>query len=252
MWTLLCLISILIFNECESTFIIPPNLPGPRIVGGYEADAKLTKYQVSVRIKEIENEMGFGWGLYCGGSLIAPDIVLTAAHCVVDMDAIEVEGVIRVMPAEQFVVVMGTLYNFNKTSTTVVRNVKRIAMHDIIFDDDLGSLGNDVALLLLEQSIPLSDVIGTIGLKRVWPTIGSSCRVSGWGATKDSVVSNRLLALTVPLLDTQECNGTSSYNGRVLVGSICAGFMVGGKDSCQGRLTFKIIRSKTGFFKYFR
>ena len=51
--------------------------PGNRIVGGEEADRNEYPWQVMMRIKKGDLDLQF-----CGGSLISPDTVLTAAHCV--------------------------------------------------------------------------------------------------------------------------------------------------------------------------
>ena len=45
---------------------------GERIIGGREAIKARYSYSVS-----LEDD----WGSFCGGSLIAPDVVLSAAHC---------------------------------------------------------------------------------------------------------------------------------------------------------------------------
>ena len=52
----------------------PHNLaPKPRVIGG--VDAEEGRYPYNVALVD-----GFGY-LICGGSLIAPDVVLTVAHC---------------------------------------------------------------------------------------------------------------------------------------------------------------------------
>ena len=47
-----------------------------KIVNGEEADAFQTPWMVS-----LQDDTGFH---FCGGSLIQPDVVLTAAHCTLD------------------------------------------------------------------------------------------------------------------------------------------------------------------------
>lgn len=53
----------------------------PRIVGGEPADRESNKHTVSLRLEVEEDFFSFGAGHKCGASLIAPDILLSAAHC---------------------------------------------------------------------------------------------------------------------------------------------------------------------------
>lgn len=69
-----CIIKLLTvaFKQPEDTL-------EPRIINGTEARVEDTKHLVSIRLKKYDRN--FGSGHICGGSLIAPNKVLTAAHC---------------------------------------------------------------------------------------------------------------------------------------------------------------------------
>ena len=64
------------FNLGATRYLDPSNI---RIVGGAQADENEWAWQVSLQSQPYSF---FPWSHFCGGSLIAPNYVLTAAHCV--------------------------------------------------------------------------------------------------------------------------------------------------------------------------
>ena len=62
------------------------SLAHTRIVGGEEAEAQAWPWQVALVLPR-----GSGFRQFCGGSLIHPRWVLTAAHCVDEVSAEEIQ-----------------------------------------------------------------------------------------------------------------------------------------------------------------
>ncbi|XP_052738132.1 trypsin-1-like [Bicyclus anynana] len=77
-----------------------------------------------------------------------------------------------------------------------------------------------------------------ISLAPSWTTVpaGTILTVSGWGkTTENGTVSSSLMAVRVPAVSSEDCG--KSYNNihmEITINMFCAGFLEGGKDSCQG------------------
>ena len=62
--------------------------------------------------------------------------------------------------------------------------------------------------------------------------------VTGWGRTiSGGDTSNVLLKVEVPIMSNIDCKTNTAYKAEEIFDSmLCAGYMEGGKDSCQVRL----------------
>ncbi len=208
----------------------PKHVPENRIVGGTIADTNEYPWQVALVSAAASDPRN---GQFCGGSLIAPGWVLSAAHCFFDRNGAQV-------PASAIDVVLGVNKLSQGPSAGSVgqrRSLAQIIVHPDY--DDLTS-DNDIALLRLATPAVLSCSVNVIDpataadAARFAP--GEIAIITGWGDTVSGAGagSDDLREVAVRLVSNDTCNLDSSYNGRVSSNMICAGQTVGGRDSCQG------------------
>jgi secreted trypsin-like serine protease len=192
----------------------------PKIMGGAPAPDGAYPWQVSLEVEVIKNPL---YSHFCGGAILADRWIVTAAHCVQDNSPSEI------------VVIAGT----NQLGVSVDRRaVSRIFIKP---DFNLLNMDNDVALLELEQALPLGQKIAAISILRPADesqTLQSDAKlvVVGWGATQENgeVVRNLRYAI-LPPVDRALCNRPLAYDGRVTESMLCAGVRTGKiADACQG------------------
>lgn len=216
--------------KCTILAIIVPlvlasrRLPMPRlsgngkIVGGLPIDIDQAPYQISLQ------DRGFH---ICGGSIIAPNFVLTAAHCTQGNEAKNLK--IRAGSSKYM-------------SGGVEIQVKTINQHP---EFDYWTIDYDFSVLELEEDLEYSDKIAAIELPQQDEEVidGILCFVTGWGNTQNSEESRTILrGAYVPSVAQESCINAYGGFGEITDRMICAGFAAGGKDACQG--SPRIIISK--------
>ena len=203
---------------------------GPRIVGGTPTSTTAYPWQAAL-VYDSRFGLNDFQGQFCGGSLITPQIVQTAAHCVHDRDP---DG-----PATSAKDINDLDVVLGKTTLTAAggerRDVKAIYEADAPAFNSL-TLENDFAWIVLTAPSAQTPIkIAGAGEEDVWEP-GRLPTTSGWGTTSSGGTrSDVLLDVTVPIISDQICGQPGIYGSDFdEMSMVCAGLLGGGVDSCQG------------------
>jgi len=178
-----------------------------RIVGGSPTLIGRYPYLVAL-IQKVSDAAMYQ---LCGGVLIAPDVVLTAAHCAPKINTVQIG---RYDLSDW----SGNFETFN-----IVQSISHPLFNNIDFFYDYA---------LLKLSGKSTYAYAQLNHDREMPTVGSYVTVIGWGATETGGQSSSIPnEVPVQCLSNTQCS--ADYASEKIINTmICASSP--GKDACQG------------------
>uniref|UniRef100_A0A3P9DSL3 Transmembrane protease serine 4-like n=1 Tax=Maylandia zebra TaxID=106582 RepID=A0A3P9DSL3_9CICH len=182
-----------------------------RIVGGTDTSIDHWPWQVSLQRSGQHT---------CGGSLVSPRWVVTAAHCFTGSNK----------ELRQWAVVSGQTSIITLGGSSVDR---------VIVNADYNAETNDydIALMRLTRPITVSDVRRPVCLppKDYSITAETYMTVTGWGYRRENgAVADILQEAKIPLIAQSVCSSPTVYGSIITNRMLCAGFPEGKVDACQG------------------
>ncbi|GAA4960116.1 hypothetical protein GCM10023205_24110 [Yinghuangia aomiensis] len=199
-----------------------PQGPPRVVIGGSPADATDNPWMVALSSRSMYGSSRSGQ--FCGGTLIAPTKVLTAAHCMVEPD-----GSLTRRP--DLKVIQGRT------------DLRTTAGHEVAVTDvhvnpsfDMARVDKDWAVLTLAEPLDAAALPMVEQGENVYAA-DTPATVLGYGdTTGNGDYSPVLRTVTVPVTSDAACRSAypgGVYGTYVAADMVCAGLTQGGKDACS-------------------
>ncbi|MBY3175198.1 trypsin-like serine protease [Rhizobium leguminosarum] len=211
---------------------------GGRVIGGQTAKKGEWPWQVKILAPDPEQRGRFGG--HCGGSLISPRWILTAAHCVTSGRSGKQD-----LFARDLLIVEGKS-KIDKVIAVDGPDKPGLAVEEVIIHEDFDRkvFANDIALIKLSEPAKSKPATLASASDDEVEAAGHPAVVTGWGYTKadhgwdDKYLPTELQEVELPIVPREDCRAayrdSSMRMNPIDERNVCAGYAEGGKDACQG------------------
>ncbi|MFI8894444.1 trypsin-like serine protease [Streptomyces paradoxus] len=196
----------------------------PKIIGGNETTISTAPWMAQLHYYDDRGTTGTSddIGFFCGGAVVAPTKILTAAHCVKgynwNANGAVVTGTSQ-LPSDNGTDLHGG------TVTGVWRQWNHPSYNATTID-------NDIAVLTLPVPVKATPIRMTTSGDTASYAAGTSAKVYGWGRTSSTSddISETLKTATLPMQSDTTCSG--AYGADFVKGHmVCAGKPATGSDT---------------------
>ncbi|XP_055856623.1 trypsin delta-like [Episyrphus balteatus] len=182
-----------------------------KIVGGSTGLISDYPFIVSIQRRDVHQ---------CGGSIIKPSLILTAAHCIAVFAKSAISGI--------SVRAGATIWSQGGQQV----KVKKMIPHPLY---ESTTNGYDIGFLVLEKPLEFDDTVQPITLATKIPAGNKEGRILGWGLKKEKadVIPSMLQVARVMSISRARCASEEfGYSDDIKDTMICA--QNPGVDACQG------------------
>ncbi|KAJ3649363.1 hypothetical protein Zmor_021113 [Zophobas morio] len=203
------------------------------IVGGNQTEKREYPWQVALYIASTKE-------LSCGGTLLNQRVILTAAHCITDING-------KLLPKERYIVAVGKY--FRQYDHPDDKDAQFSPVYDMYIPRQykahiqhyFGDVGIIVTMKIFNISANVRPICVMWDSKRYQvladPSRQKYAYISGWGYTLEHKdLSDVLRYLKVPLKSDDDCNEnlTDDVIEYMTDDKLCAGFLNSSTSVCQG------------------
>ncbi|XP_010367872.1 prostate-specific antigen isoform X1 [Rhinopithecus roxellana] len=208
---------LVVFLTLSVTWIGAAPLILSRIVGGWECEKHSQPWQVLVA--------SHGRAV-CGGVLVHPQWVLTAAHCIRSNSVILLGRHNLFHPEDT-----GQVFQVSHSFPHPLYNMSLLKNQFLRPGDDSS---HDLMLLRLSEPAEITDAVKVLDLPAWEPALGTTCYASGWGSIEpeEYLTPKKLQCVDLRIISNDVC--AQVHFQKVTEFMLCAGSWMGGKSTCSG------------------